>query len=86
MTPLDFATNLALRDDPEARALAVGIVARGLSDEDPQDPFRQGWPLDISIAAATEYLGLESTPELIAAAAAIAPTISDEMLNRTATT
>ena len=81
MTPLDLARNLAQSDSAKDRALGVGIVARGLSDNDPSE-LRQGWPLPVAVSAAATYLGLDLTPELLAEAKAIAPTISDAMLNR----
>lgn len=82
MTPLDFARNLAASDDPEARALAVGIVTRGVTDDDPAT-HRQGWPLNAAtVERAAAYLGLDATPELVADALAVAPTISGRMLNR----
>lgn len=84
MTPLDFARKLAASDKLEDRALGVGIVARGLSDEDPSDPTRAGWPLAAAINAAIGYLELPSTPDLIKRATELAPTISDAMLNRSA--
>jgi len=83
MTPLDFARNLAKSDDPEDRAYGVAIVARGLSDDDP-DTLRQGWPLAESIASAITYLGLTPTPTLVARATALAPTVSDAVLNKRA--
>ena len=82
MTPIDLAKNLAQSARIEDRALGVGIIARGLSDDDPKT-LRQGWPLDVSIERAIAYLNLEPTPELTAAALAAAPKVSDAMLNRT---
>lgn len=84
MTPLDFAAILAR--DPETRALAVAIVARGLSDDDPTT-LRQGWPLSTAIQAAIRYFGLEGMSDartIEAEALRIAPTVSDAMLNRSA--
>jgi len=83
MNPLDFARNLAQSDRLEDRALGVAIVARGLSDDDPAT-LRSGWALEASITAAITHLGLKSSPELIAAATRLAPTVSDAMLNRRA--
>ncbi len=80
MTPLDLAASLAQSTTLDGRALGVAIVLRGLTDD---DGYRQGWPLTVTTAArAADYLGLESTPELLVAALEIAPTISDAMLNR----
>lgn len=84
MTPIDLAKNLAQSERIEDRALGVGIIARGLSDDDPAT-LRQGWPLDVSVERAIVYLGLEPTAELTAAALAAAPKVSDAMLNRTKT-
>ena len=83
MTTVDFARNLARSDDPHARSLGVAIIARGLSDDDPADPYRQGWPLDRhTIEAAARYLDLTPTDALCADALALAPTLSDAILNR----
>lgn len=82
MTPLDLARNLASSDSPDARALGVAIVLRGLTDD---DGTRQGWPLTVTTAArAAQYLGLDPTPGLLVAAIDTAPTVSDTMLNRSA--
>lgn len=84
MTPLELARNLARDKDPKARTLAVAMVLRALTDDDPHDPTRQGWPLSRPAAqAACEYLGLDPNDEdLIAAALAEAPRLSDAILNR----
>lgn len=83
MTPLDLAANMAASDDPAIRAQGVAIVVRGLTDDDPRDATRQGWPLcDETVSRAARWLGLDPTPDLIAAATAIAPTLSDAILNR----
>jgi hypothetical protein len=81
MTPLDLARRLAQSDSPKDHALAVAIVARGLSDDDPST-FRQGWPLAVAVPAAIRYLGLLSDAGLEADALALAPTLSDAILNR----
>ena len=81
MTPLDLAANLAADPDPKSQALAVAIVARGLSDDDPTS-LRQGWPMAVAIPAAAKYLGLDPDPDLFAAAAKAAPSVSDAMLNK----
>jgi hypothetical protein len=83
LTPLGLAESLARSDDHKSRTLAVAIVARGLSDDDPAT-FRQGWPLADSITAAIRYLKLDASDRLIADAAALAPTLSDAILNRSA--
>ena len=80
MTPIDFARRLSDSPDIESRALGVAIIARGLSDDDPRS-LRQGWPLNESVRAAMRYLAL-SGDDLAARALAIAPTVSDAMLNR----
>jgi hypothetical protein len=78
MTPIDFARNLAR--DPDTTPLAVAIIVRGLTDD---DPTRQGWPLnEATVERAARYLDLTPTAELTAAALALAPTVSDVMLNR----
>ena len=82
MTPLDYATILARSGILRDRAEAVGIIARGLSDESPNDPFRQPWPVEESVLAACQYLHLEPTEDLAQLAAAIMPTIPDHVLNR----
>lgn len=82
MTPLDLARSMSTSDQPRARATAVALVARGLSDPDPSDPFRQPWPLPAAVLAAAEYLDLDPTPELRADAERIAPTLSAAILNR----
>ena len=83
MTPLDLARNLAQSDRPKDRAMGVAIVARGLSDTDPLDPYRQPWPLDVSVERAASYLGLDPADEdLLSVATLIAPTLSDAILNR----
>lgn len=83
MTPLDLAQNLARSDNPQHVAQGVAIVLRGLTDDDP-DTFRQGWPLDANTArAAARYVGIaDPDPALIDAALALAPTLSDAILNR----
>lgn len=83
MTPIAFAEGLATSDNPRSQALGVAIIARGLSDDDPAT-LRQGWPLQVAVPAAIEYLGLPSTESLIAEATALAPTVSDAMLNKRA--
>lgn len=85
MTPLDLAANLAKSDDPKSRALAVAIVLRGLTDDDPAT-LRQGWPLtDATAIRAASYVGLDPAGStLIADALALAPTLSDAILNRPA--
>lgn len=83
MTPLDFAQSLSRSDVLADRALGAAIVLRGLTDDDPHDATRQGWPLNADTAErAIRWLGLDPTPELIAATLATAPTVSDAMLNR----
>jgi hypothetical protein len=68
--------------DPKAVALGVGMIVRGLTDDDPAT-LRQGWPMtEAVVEAAARYLDVKPTPELISAVLAVAPTISDAMLNR----
>ena len=81
MSPKQFAENLAASDDPKDQALGVAIIARGLSDDEPET-HRQGWPLEVAIPQAAKYLGLEPSPELVAQAAILAPKVSDAMLNK----
>jgi hypothetical protein len=84
MTPLDFARNLAASDDAADQALGVAIVTRGVTDDDPMTG-RHPWPLNAqTVAGAAQYLDLAPTRELIAAALALAPTVSDAMLNKAA--
>ncbi len=78
---MDLAANLAKSPELKQRALGVAMFARGLSDDDPATG-RQGWDLATSIKAAITHFGIKSTPELVAEATKIAPTISDAMLNR----
>ena len=86
MNPTTFARVLADSGDPEQQALGVAIITRGLTDDDPSDPTRQGWPLDRhTVAAAARYLILDATPTLVTRALALAPTVSDAMLNKGAT-
>lgn len=83
MTPLDLARTLAKSSNPQDRTEAVAMIARGLSDPSPSDPLRQPWPLDGgTVAAAARYLGVPITPVLLADALALAPTLSDALLNR----
>lgn len=83
MTPKEFAENLARSDKHEDRVLGVAIITRGVTDDDPSDPLRQGWPLDDrTVEAAARALGLDPTPELIADALKLAPDVSDAMLNK----
>ena len=83
MTPEDLARNLARSTDLRSRALGVAMIVRGLTDHDPSDPFRQGWPLsDATAARAAEYLGLNPDRDLVAEALRLAPTVSDALLNR----
>jgi hypothetical protein len=82
MTPLDLARNLARSDDFQMRATGVAIVARGLSDESPSDPFRQPWPVDVSVERAIAYLGLDPDEGLTLAATTLMPMLSDAILNR----
>lgn len=84
MTPLDLARSLANAEDIHAQAIGVAIVARGLSDESPLDPFRQPWPVDVSLVAAAEYLDLNPDPELLTEARLAMPRLPDFMLNRRA--
>jgi hypothetical protein len=81
MTPIDFARNLANGTEDD-RALAVAMVARGLSDDDPSDPTRAPWPIDTALPAAARHLGIDPTPALILAARDMMPRVSDAMLNR----
>lgn len=82
MTPMDMARNLVRSNEPKDVALGVGIVARGLSDDDPKT-LRQGWPLDrTTVEAAAEYLGVVPTHDLVGNVLATAPFISDAMLNK----
>lgn len=80
MTPLDAARLYARNPDTAARGVAM--LARGLSDDDPANPTRAGWPLAAAVDAAIEYLDLSPTPALRAEALALAPTIPGYMLNR----
>jgi hypothetical protein len=82
MTPLDMARRLAADPNPKSQTLATAMIARSLSDHDPSDPFRQGWPLDAAtVTRAAEYLGLDASPTLVADALALAPTVSNAILN-----
>ena len=81
MTPLDLARNLARDPDPETQALAVAMVYRGLTDDDPTG--RMGWPEgDATVSRAATFLDVKPTADLFAAVRRIAPTVSDAMLNR----
>jgi len=85
MTPEIFARSL-VQDGIrlEDKALGVAMIIRSLTDEDPADPFRQGWPVNEATAErAALFLGLEDpSPALLAKALELAPTVSDAMLNR----
>lgn len=85
MSPMDFARSLVNRGtDPEDWALATAIITRGLTDDDPAT-LRAGWPLDAdTVASAAVFLSLIPTPDLVARALALAPTVSDAMLNKAA--
>ena len=83
MTPIQFAENLAKSDDHKDKVLAVSIVYRGLTDEDPSDPLRMPWPqTNESIERAAKYLGVDITPDLRNAVRDLAPTLSDAILNK----
>ncbi len=83
-TPIDLARSLASSAELDDRALGVAIVARGLSDETPGDPYRAGWPLDEATAkAAARYVGIADPSEaLIQRALVMAPKVSDALLNK----
>jgi len=84
MTPLDLARSLAREDNPKSHALAVAIVYRGVTDEDDN---RMPWPTgELTAEYAAKYLDLDPTPDLIAHALTLAPTISEAMLNKGAAT
>lgn len=80
-TPLDLASRLAGSGTTRDQALGVAIVIRGLTDDSDD---RAGWPMDEHTArAAAAYLGFAGVSDaLIARALALAPTISDAMLNK----
>ena len=82
LTPLDLARRMAESDDETARATGAAIIARGLSDESPTDPYRQPWPVDVSVERAIAYLGLTDTPEFRALVTRRMALLSDAMLNR----
>lgn len=80
MSPIDLAERLAQSDDARDRATAVAIIVRALCDDDDK---RQGWPMtEAVVIRAAKHIGVEPTPELVAQATAIAPTLSDAILNR----
>lgn len=82
MTPLEFAKTLAWSDNADDRVLAVAMVARGLTDDDPATG-RQGWPLTAgTVGRAAEHLGLPVEGWLVTKALALAPTLSDALLNK----
>lgn len=81
MTPLDYATILARSGILRDRAEAVAIIARGLSDSDP-DSDRAPWPVGVSVLAAAQYLDLEPTDDLLKLATMVMPTIPNPILNR----
>lgn len=81
MSPIDLARSLARGDDDD-RVLAVAIVTRGLTDDDPATG-RVGWPLSLATTErAAQYLDLAPTGRLILRALTLAPTLSDAILNR----
>lgn len=84
MTPMQLARNLAESEKPEDRALGVAMALRGLTDPDPSDPLKQPWPVnEFTAAAAARYVGItDPSPDLLAHAITLAPTVSDAMLNR----
>lgn len=83
MTPLELAQNMARSEDLRVQAYAVAIVYRGLTDEDPADPYRMPWPqTNETIERAATYLGVEPTPDLRNEVWRVAPTLSDATLNR----
>jgi hypothetical protein len=84
MTPETFARSLAQSESPESRALGVAMIIRSLTDHDPADPFRQGWPVNTATAErAAQHVGIaDPSPEMLARALELAPTVSDAMLNR----
>jgi hypothetical protein len=80
MTPLELATRLGQSPDLDNRITGVAIILRGLTDDDGD---RQGWPMTPAVAIrAAKYIGVEPTPELVAAVLAFAPTLPDFYLNR----
>lgn len=83
MTPTDFARGLVNRSvDREDHVLAVAIITRGLTDDDPAT-LRQGWPLDRdTVASAATFLSLTPADDLVTEALALAPTLSDAILNK----
>lgn len=83
MTPLAYAELLAGRSaTPQEHAEAVAIIARGLSDPSPSDPFRLPWDVETSLIAACRYLNLDASPRLIEDARNLMDTITDATLNR----
>ena len=82
MTPERMARNLAQSKEYGHRVLGVAMITRGLTDDDPAT-FRQGWPLNEStVARAAEYVGVDPTEELVIDVLALAPTLSDAILNK----
>lgn len=82
MTPVDFAHIMARSDDRDDRALAVAIITRSLTDDDPAT-LRQGWPLNRdTVEAAARYVRAPITDALVADVLALAPTLSDAILNK----
>lgn len=82
MTPEQLAQNMARSGHANAQALAVAMIARSLSDHDPADPYRQGWPVSAALPAACTHLGLTPTTQLIDAARALMPVVGDGLMNR----
>jgi hypothetical protein len=61
----------------------VAMLYRDLTTASPSDPLRMPWPeTNETIERAAQYLGVEATPELRNEVRALAPDISDAMLNR----
>jgi hypothetical protein len=81
MTPLQVAVNLAESASPQDRARGVAMLARALSDPDPRDPLRLPWTVDVAVLRAAQYLHLNPTPELLEAARAVMPAITNAELN-----
>jgi len=79
MTPIEYAQTLAESMERKDRILGIAIIARGLSDD---DGLRQGWPLEESVRAAIDFLGLGYADTLLMDALTLAPTLSDAILNK----
>ena len=83
-SPISAAQSLAKSPAPKDQALAIAIVTRSLTDDTEE---RAGWPLDLTTAfAAAKYLDLDPRAARLSGrldrALALAPTLSDAILNK----